>query len=105
MAKPTVVGIFDSPRDAEKVKQELLGAGVALHRIVVSRFGAEKSEESADPEWIGSIVGKIPDPGFEDAVRGAACLVAVVARSHFDKQQIAELMLKHGARGTVEARP
>jgi hypothetical protein len=106
VAKPTVVGIFDSPTEAEKVKEELLGAGVARHRIIVTRFGAERaSDEIADPEWIGSIVGKIPDPAkFGEAVRGASCVVAVVARSHRDKQQIAELMLRHGARGTVEAR-
>jgi hypothetical protein len=108
MANATVVGIFDSPTDAEKVKDELLEAGVARHRIVVSRFGAEKAgtpEETADSEWIGSIVGKIPESEkFDEAVRGASCVVAVVARSHLDKQQIAELMLRHGARGTVEAR-
>jgi hypothetical protein len=107
MAKPTVVGIFDSPSDAEKVKDELLEAGVARHRIVVSLFGAALvvPEEAADPDWIGSIVGTIPDTEkFDEAVRGASCLVAVVARSHLDKQQIAELMLRHGARGTVEAR-
>jgi hypothetical protein len=108
VAKPTVVGIFDSASDAEKVKDELLSAGVARHRIVVTRFGAEKagpSNPAADPQWIGTVVGKIPDPEkFDEAVRGAACVVAVVARSHLDKQQIADLMLRHGARGTVEAR-
>lgn len=112
MAKPTVVGIFDSPSDAEKVRDELLGAGVAQHRIVITRFGAEKAAEAdetadsaADSQWIGAIVGKIPDPEkFDEVVRGASCVVAVVARSHLDKQQIAELMLRHGARGTVEAR-
>lgn len=108
MAKPTVVGIFENASDAEKVRDELLGAGVARHRVVVTRFGAEKAgpaDEIADQEWIGSIVGKIPDPEkFDEAVRGAACVVAVVARSHLDKQRIAELMLRHGARGTVEAR-
>lgn len=105
MAKPTVVGIFDSSSDAEKVRNELLGAGVARHRILVSRFGVEKSPDETDSHWIGSIVGRIPDPEkFDEAVRGAECVVAVVARSHLDKEQIAELMLRNGARGTVETR-
>ena len=106
MPKPTVVGIFDSPGDAEKVLDQLIGAGIARHRISVTRFGREKSA-APDPDsaWIGNIVGKLPEPDkFDEAVKGAACAVTVVARSHTDKQQIAELMLKHGARGTVEAR-
>jgi hypothetical protein len=106
MANPTVVGIFDSPGDGEKVKDELLEAGVARHRIVVSRLGSEeRADDNAGTQWLGSIVGKIPDPDFGEAVRGAACVVAVVARSHVDKEQIAELMLRNGARGTVETRP
>ena len=108
MAKPTVVGIFDSASEAEKVREELIGTGIARHRIIVTRFGVEERgapEDAADSEWIGAIVGKIPDPEkFGEAVRGAASLVAVVARSHLDKKNIAELMLRHGARGTVEAR-
>lgn len=83
MAKPTVVGIFDTTDDAEKVKEELLHAGVAAHRIVV---------------------GKIPDPDLlEEEERGGTCMVAVVARSHVDKEHIAALMRRNGARGTREA--
>ena len=84
MPKPTVVGIFDSADDAKKVKDELLQSGVAAHRIVV---------------------GKIPDPELlEEEERGGTCMVAVVARSHVDKEQIASLMRRNGARGTREAR-
>jgi hypothetical protein len=81
MRNRTVMGIFDRPSDAEKVKDELLEAGVALHRIVISRLAAECDADSDD-----------------------ARLVAVVARSPVDRQQIAQLMLRHGARETVEAR-
>lgn len=91
MANPTVVGIFDSPDEALKVRDELLHAGVAAHRIVI---GDE------------AIVGDIPAPeAFGEAVSSGACLVAVVARSHVDKKNIAELMLRNGARGTLEAPP
>ena len=36
MRNRKVTGIFDRPSDAEKLKDELLEAGVALHRIVVT---------------------------------------------------------------------
>lgn len=121
MAQPTVVGIFDSPSDAEKVKDELLEAGVARHRIVVSRLlseddiGAEApgqsyqnqqpGDDAGDSDWLGSVMGKTPEPHkFGEAVRRGACVVAVAARSHLDKKQIAELMRRNGARDTVERR-
>jgi hypothetical protein len=69
MRNRKVMGIFDRPSDAEKLKDELLAAGIARHRIVVSRS-----------------------------------LVAVVARSPLDREQIARLMLRHGARETLESR-
>ena len=37
MRNRRVTGIFARPDDAEKLKDELLEAGVALHRIVISR--------------------------------------------------------------------
>jgi hypothetical protein len=100
MRNRTVMGIFDRPSDAEKVKDELLEAGIARHRIVISRLGTEDSIDSDD-----SIVGQVPDPEkLGEAAPSGACLVAVVARSPLDRQQIARLMLRHGARETVEAR-
>ena len=86
------MGIFDRPSDAEKLKDELVEAGIALHRIVISR-----------PD---DIVGKLPDPGkgAEPPLPARACLVAVVARSPVDREQIARLMLRHGARETLESR-
>jgi hypothetical protein len=95
MRNRTVMGIFDRPSDAEKVKEELLEAGIARHRIVISR---SITEDGADE----SLVGQVPDPEkLGEAVRSGACLVAVVARSPLDRQQIARLMLRHGARETV----
>jgi len=73
----TVMGIFDRPGDAEKVKDELLEAGIARHRIIVSRHDTES---------------------------GSAAEVAVVARSPLDRQHIARLMRRLGARETVESR-
>ena len=95
MPAPTVLGFFDTPDDAEKARDELLHAGIARHRIVVS--GPLSEDE---------IVGTLPDPeALGEALPRGACVVSVTARSHVDKQQIAELMLRIGARGTVEARP
>jgi len=81
MRNRTVTGIFDRPSDAEKLKDELLEAGVARHRIIIS----------------GTIVGKVPEPAKSGR------LVAVVARSPVDRRQIARLMLRYGARETVES--
>ena len=69
MRNRKVTGIFERPGDARKLKDELLEAGVALHRIVVS----DK-------------------------------IVAVVARSPVDREHIARLMMKCGARETLESR-
>ena len=92
MPAPTVIGIFDRAEDAEKACDELLEAGIARHRIVVTRHDAEDL-----------IVGRIPDPERGEAVgSGGACLVSVAARSHVDKKHIAQVMRRFGARGTVE---
>jgi len=77
MRNRTVMGIFDRPGDAEKVKDELLEAGIARHRIVVSRH---------------------------DTGNGVAAEVAVVARSPVDRRHIAQLMRRLGARETLESR-
>lgn len=94
MPTPTVMGIFDSPGDAKKAMDELLHAGVARHRIVVS-----------GPRSYDEVVGKLPDPdAFAETVPTGSCVVSVIARSHVDKKQIAELMRRIGARDTIEAR-
>jgi hypothetical protein len=94
MPAPTVLGIFDSPDDAEKAMDELLHAGIARHRIVVS-----------GPMSHDDVVGSIPDPeAFGEEVPIGACVVSVTARSHVDKKHIAELMRRNGARDTIEAR-
>jgi hypothetical protein len=85
MRNRTVMGIFDRPGDAEKLKDELLQAGIGRHRILISRLVI--GDESED-----SPVGKVPDP----------CVVSVVVRSPVDREQIAELMLRYGARDTTE---
>ncbi len=77
----TVRGIFDRPGDAEKLKDELIQAGVARHRILISRLAAEDNLDEP-------LVGKVADP----------CVVSVVVRSPVDKQHIAQLMLRYGAR-------
>jgi hypothetical protein len=93
MPAPTIMGIFDRPSDAERVMDELLEAGVARHRIVIRR-----QNQPDEP-----IVGEVPDPSkFDDAVRSGACVVAVAARSYVDKQNIAQLMRRYGARDTLE---
>jgi hypothetical protein len=85
MRNRTVMGIFDRPGDAEKVKEELIEAGIARHRILISRLVID--EEAED-----SPVGRVPDP----------CVVSVVVRSPVDRQHIADLMLRHGARDTAQ---
>jgi hypothetical protein len=82
MRNRTVMGIFDRPGDAEKLKDELLDAGIGRHRILISRLVIEEADDSP--------VGRVPDP----------CVVSVVVRSPVDREQIAELMLRHGARDT-----
>jgi hypothetical protein len=81
MRNRTVMGIFDRPSDAEKVKDELLEAGIARHRISISQPHENQKVEA-----------------------GGACLLAVVARSPVDREHIARLMLRHGARETLESR-
>jgi hypothetical protein len=96
MRNRTVMGIFDRPSDAEKAKDELLEAGIARHRIVISRHQTEFDD---------AVVGDLPDPEKPgEAVRSGTCLVAVVARSPLDREHIARLMLRLGARETVESR-
>lgn len=72
------MGVFDRPGDAQRVKDELLEAGVALHRIVIT--GAAREGEDWDRR----------------------CVLEVVARSPVDRKEIARLMLRHGARETGE---
>jgi hypothetical protein len=113
MRNRTVMGIFDRPDDAEKLKEELLQAGIARHRIVISRLvtedgiAAEAPGQSYENQHAAdeSLVGEVPDPEkLGEAVRSSACVVSVVARSPLDKQHIARLMLRHGARQMVDTR-
>lgn len=100
MQNRTVMGIFDRPDDAEKLKDELLEAGVARHRIVISRLATHDRQAGDD-----AFVGEVPDPEqLAQAVRSVACVVSVVARSPLDKEEIARLMRRHGARETIETR-
>jgi hypothetical protein len=82
MRNRTVMGIFDRPGDAEKLKDELVEAGIGRHRILISRLVIDEADDSP--------VGRVPDP----------CVVSVVVRSPVDREQIAELMLRYGARDT-----
>jgi hypothetical protein len=87
MRNRTVMGLFERPSDAERLKDELLEAGIARHRIVISR-----------PD--DAIVGKVPEPEGRGEPASGACMVSVVARSPVDREHIARLMLQHGARET-----
>lgn len=113
MRNRTVMGIFDRPSDAEKLREELLEAGIARHRIVISRLAIEDGIAAEAPgqsyqnqnDSDDALVGRFPDPeDLGEAIRSGACVVAVVARSPLDRQQIARLMMQHGARETVESR-
>lgn len=100
MRNRTVMGIFERASDAEKAKEELLEAGIARHRIVVSRLGAQRARDTDD-----AIVGELPDPEKLDETRPrGACMVSVVARTPLDREHIARLMLRLGARETLETR-
>lgn len=112
MRNRTVMGIFDRPGDAEKVKDELIQAGIARHRILISRLAtedgiaAEAPGQSYENQGDELLVGDLPDPEkWGEAVRSAACLLSVVVRAPVDKQHIAEVMVRHGARRTSESRP
>ena len=78
MRNRRVMGVFDRPDDAQRVKDELLEAGVALHRIVIT--GSARQGEDWDRR----------------------CVLEVVARSPVDRKEIARLMRRHGARETGE---
>jgi len=73
MANPKIAGIFESVDDAERARERLLEAGVALHRIVVS----------------------------SERAHSRVRVITVAARSEVDKDHIAELMKRSGARDTV----
>jgi hypothetical protein len=98
MRNRTVMGIFDRPSDAEKVKDELLQAGVARHRIMMSRLATEDGIAAEAPGQ-----SYVNQNESDDSVIGG-CVVAVVARTPLDRQHIARLMRRHGARQTVESR-
>jgi hypothetical protein len=73
MASPRIAGIFEDPEAAERAKEKLLQAGVALHRIVVSGERAYSTTR----------------------------VLTVAARSPVECEHIAELMKRSGARHTV----
>jgi hypothetical protein len=73
MASPKIAGIFESVDDAERARERLLEEGVALHRIVVS----------------------------SERAHSRVRVVTVAARSEVDKDHIAELMKRSGARDTL----
>lgn len=112
MRNRTVTGVFDHPGDAEKVKDELIQSGVARHRILISRLvtedgiAAEAPGQSYENQGDDVLVGRVPDPEkWAEAAHSAACVLSVVARSPLDKRHIADLMVRHGARRTSDARP
>ena len=101
------MGIFDRPDDAEKVRDQLIQAGIARHRILISRLvtedgiAAEAPGQSYENQRDELLVGDVPDPErWGEAARSAGCVLSVVVRSPVDKQHVAELMVRHGARRT-----
>ena len=73
MASPRIIGVFEDPEAAERAKETLLQSGVALHRIVVSG----------------------------ERAYSRICVLTVAARSPVEREHIASLMKRHGARDTV----
>lgn len=107
MAIHTVVGIFGSLSAAESARAALLEAGIARHRIAVSAnltddaIAAEAPGQSYENQsyWADDEAGT-RRARFHDEVVGAACVVSVASDAR-DRERIAELLRRRGARRTM----
>jgi hypothetical protein len=78
----TVVGYFPDVEAAEGARSELIEAGVARHRIALSRLEVEDAMAVSDPDEV------------------ASCEVSVVSEPR-DWERVSALMARNGARRTL----
>lgn len=106
MAQRTIVGIFESTDAAQHAKTELLGAGIAEHRIVVSRcltdddIAAEAPGQSYENQP-GQPVDDAAAARYGESVRTGACVVSVLVQGA-DGVSIERLLKINGARHTTD---
>lgn len=107
MANHTIVGIFRSRSAAESARAELIEAGIAGHRIALSAnltedaIAAEAPGQSYENQsyWTAD-EADTRRARFHDEVVGAACVVSVASDAR-DRERIAEVLKRKGARRTM----
>jgi hypothetical protein len=106
MAHRTIVGIFESPDAAYHAKSELLGAGIAEERIVVSGcltddgIAAEAPGQSFENQP-GQPQSDAAAARYGESVRTGACVVSVLIQGA-DGVSIERLLKINGARHTTD---
>lgn len=106
MAIHTVVGIFGSLSAAESARAELMAAGIARHRIALSAnltedaIAAEAPGQSYENQQWTADEADSRRARFHDEVVGAACVVSVASDAR-DRERIAEVLRRRGARRTL----
>ena len=107
MASRTVVGIFASVSAAEEARTDLIDAGIARHRIVLSVHLTEDGIAAEAPGQFyenqsDRIVGRLDAERarFGDEVASGACVVSVASEPR-DRERVAAVMKRKGARRTM----
>jgi hypothetical protein len=102
----TIVGIFGDLGAAERARAELMEAGIARHRIALSAnltddgIAAEAPGQSYENQYWSSDEDDTRRARFNAEVQSAACVVSVASEPR-DRERIAELLRREGARRTL----
>jgi stress response protein YsnF len=104
----TVIGVFDSARDAQLVHEDLVQAGIAAESIETHGPESDAVRDAAKEEergqglmgWLHSVFGaeqRTYAGSYSEAVRRGGYLVSVVAEDTAQAQRIEAIMEQDGA--------
>jgi uncharacterized protein (TIGR02271 family) len=98
------VGVFDSVREVEMVREDLLQAGIAPNAIEIHvQDGQPPREEGREHGLLGWLQSLFGDDGrdhaesYAEAVRRGGHVVSVVTEDTAEAERVGEIMVRNGA--------
>ena len=104
MAREIVVGVYESRREAEAARAQLLAQGIGEHQIAIEeRPAAEESEDHVPSGFIarmfsGALMDDESIATYTEALHGGRCLLVVRAEARTQSQAATTVLARSGPR-------